>query len=518
MKKLLTILLIMTNLTSMLGQEGINETLIYVKEDDKIGYINFNGQEIIPVEFDAVRWFSDDILPVNKGAIEQDYEAVGGKWGFWNRAGKEIIPLKYEDASIFSEGLATVKLNGKYGFINLKDEVVIEFKYEDANPFQEGLAAVKIAGKWGFIDKKGNLVISPAFHRVEGFDQGFSVVFHLIEEYESEDDGYTYIEEEGKYGLIDTSGALKLDTIYDYIDRFENGYAKIVLERKEGFIDTKGEIAIPIQFDIVEPFSEGLAVVANFMIRDSYYNYGYKKEQIDSLVKEVEKLYEQFGDDLNKIIKHSTFREYEEAKMQEPSEELMHGYINEQGDLIIGFQFDEAEAFKNGLAQVRFGDAPMARVVQVDEKGNELPSYEEQIGLGANLIDKEGKLQLDKNKQILNRYEDSIFVTYNYKGAGAYNENLEEIIPNQYQNLSYLGSGLFVGELEDSKKKVLLGNEIELDLDKNIRRVEQALGNNILVYYIVDREKNRVITKAGIINEKGEWIVKPKYDFAMIEF
>lgn len=506
------------NLTTMFGQENLNETLIHVKEGDKIGFINFDGIEIIPVEFDAVKWFSEDILPVNKGAIEKDYERVGGKWGFWNREGKEIIPLKYEDAKIFKEGLVPVKQNGKYGFINLEDELKIEFKYEDAEPFKENLAAVKVEGKWGFIDKLGNLVIPPSFHRVEDFNNGFSVVFHLIEEYEYEDDGYTYTEEEGKYGLIDKEGKLRLDTIYDHIDKFVNGFAKISLERKEGFINSNGEISIPIHFDKVEKFSEGYAVVANYMIRDSYHNFGYEKEQIDSLEQEVEKLFNTNGDDFNKVINHPTYREFQRAKMQEPSEELMHGYINEKGEVVIDFQFDEAEEFKNGLAKVRFGHSPMFSLVQIDENGNRSPSYQEQIGIGANLIDMNGNLQFDKNKQILNRFEDGIFVTYNHKGAGASKESLEDVISNQYQNLSYLGFGLFVGELKNSKNKVLLGKEVELELDENFWRVKNAFGNRILVDYIVDREKNRVITKSGIINEKGEWILKPKYDFSMIEF
>ncbi|MCI4670512.1 MAG: WG repeat-containing protein [Bacteroidia bacterium] len=523
MKPQLSILLIIMNLTSMFGQEVLNENLIYVKEGNKIGFINFNGKEIIPVEFDAVKSFSEDILPVNKGAIEKDYESVGGKWGFWNREGKEIIPIKYEDAQIFREGLAPVKLNGKYGFINLNDEVILDFKYEDAKPFREGFAAVKIEGKWGFIDKKGNIVISPKFHRVEDFDNGFSIVFHLITEFEYEDDGYRYKEEEGKYGLIDRSGLLKLDTIYDHIDKFENGFAKIELERKEGFINSDGEIAIPIQFDKVEKFSEGLAVVANFMLRDSYHDFGYQKEQIDSLEIELGKLYEKIGDDfstddINMIINHPTYIEFQRAKMQEPSKELMHGYINEKGTVVIDFQFDEAEAFKNGLAKVRFGRSPMFSIVELDENGNRLPSYQEQIGIGANLIDKNGNLQLEKNKQILNRYGDNIFVTYTHMGAGAFNENLEEVIPNQYQNLSYIGYGLFVGELEDSQKKVLLTNDFKLELDENYWSIENAFGNRILVDYIVDREKNRVITKSGIINKKGEWILEPKYDFSMVEF
>lgn len=518
MKPQLILLLLILSIPSLFSQTTNNEPLILVKAGEKEGYINFDGQEVIPVEFDAVRWFSEDMLPVNKGAIEEAYKPVGGKWGFWHRSGKEIIPLQFEDAKIFREGLAPVKLNGKYGFINLKGEVQIDFQFEDAQPFKEDFAAVQLNGKWGFINKKGELVIAPAYHRVKDFQNGFSVVFHLITEFEYEDDGYVYMEEDGKYGLIDEKGILKLDTIYDYIDRFVNGFARVELERKEGFVNSKGEISIPIQFDKTENFSEGLAVVGNYMMRDSYHDFGYSQGEIDSLTKEVEKLYNKYSYDIKTLMNHPTYQEFQTAKMQEPSEQLMHGYINEQGEVVIDFQYDQADAFKNNLAKVRFGQETMIRIIEVDENGNEMPSYAEKIGIGTNLIDTTGKLLLSQNQTSINRCDDKILVTYNYLGAGAQYENLKEIITPQFRNLSYLGDGYFVGEIKNSKNKVLLGNGVELELDEHFWRLEKANGNRILVDFVIDKKGNRTITKSGIINEKGEWILKPKYDFSMVEF
>jgi len=352
MKQQITTLLILMNLTLLFGQEKTNTPLIHVKHGDKIGFINFEGREVIPVEFDAVKWFSEDIMAVNKGAIEEDYEAIGGKWGFWNREGEEIIPLKYEDVKAFQEGLAPVKLNGKYGFIDIDDNVQIELQYEDARPFKGGLAAVKIGDQWGFINKVGDLIAPPSFHRVEDFNNSFSIVFHLRETYEYEDDGDIYEDEYGKYGLIDTFGSLRLDTIYDYISEFKNGFARIELDRKEGFIDSEGEISIPIQFDEVEDFSDGLAVVANYMMRGSNYDFGYSKKQIDSLELKAKNILKTMGDNYSAIMYHPTFQEYQMATMQEPSEKLTYGYINERGEIVIDLQFDRAESFENGLAVV----------------------------------------------------------------------------------------------------------------------------------------------------------------------
>ena len=81
------------------------------------------------------------------------------KWGFINKQGKEVIPLQYDDVSSFSEGLATVKLNGKWGVIDKTGNIEIPPKYDFIYPFKEGLASVMLNNKWGFIDKTGNEVI-----------------------------------------------------------------------------------------------------------------------------------------------------------------------------------------------------------------------------------------------------------------------------------------------------------------------------------------------------------------------
>ena len=43
---------------------------------------------------------------------------LNDKWGFIDKSGTEIIPCKYDWAEGFSEGRAKVKLNGKQGYVN----------------------------------------------------------------------------------------------------------------------------------------------------------------------------------------------------------------------------------------------------------------------------------------------------------------------------------------------------------------------------------------------------------------
>ena len=80
-----------------------------------------------------------------------------GKYGFIDFEGNEVIPLKYEDAFNFRNGFAPVKLNGKWSYINLEGKEITQFIYDEALNFQEDIdvAAVIIGDYYGFIDKSG---------------------------------------------------------------------------------------------------------------------------------------------------------------------------------------------------------------------------------------------------------------------------------------------------------------------------------------------------------------------------
>lgn len=496
----------------MNGQNKKNLYLAWTSNNEKIGFINLDGEAIIPIEFDNARSFSEGVVAVNKGATEKNYRTTGGKWGFMDKEGKQIIDLKYENATIFKDGLAPVKLNGKYGFINKKGKVIIDFQYDDAHPFYEELAAIKIGKKWGFINKKGKIQIAPQFGRVQDFDHGFSVVFHIVNEYLNLEDEFEYVEEEGVFGLIDPKGVLVLDTIYDYINPFKNDFARIALNGKEGFIDLTGKIVIPIQFDNTGDFSEGLAVVANWMMWKSYYDFGYSKKQIDSLEQEVNQLYNTIGLYGFEKYDYPVFREFEKAQMQKPSEKLIYGYINKKGEIVINFQFENAETFNNGLAQVRFGEQQMGFFATFDDNGKELPTYAEKIGIGYNLINTRGELQLETNQRIINTYDD-LFITHNYQGIGAFNNNLIEIIAveSHYKNLMPLGNGFFYAEMKNSKQKVFINAKEIIKTDVNFNKIKAASNNRFIVDYIINKTEGK--TKEGIMDSQGKWILKPTYDY-----
>ena len=87
----------------------------------------------------------------NRYRVELD-----NKYGFVNIIGKEVIPCIYDYALSFSEGLASVRLNGKWGFIDKTGKEVIPCIYDYAKSFSNGIAWVKLNGEGYYININGN--------------------------------------------------------------------------------------------------------------------------------------------------------------------------------------------------------------------------------------------------------------------------------------------------------------------------------------------------------------------------
>ena len=155
---------IVTNTFSQIIKPIVNEkTKLY-------DYINTaNNNKINKYSYDQASTFSDGMAKVNRN----------GLWGFINENGDEIIPCKYLSASDFKEGLAAVSIgdltitenfsfpkNQKYGVINKEGKVVIPFEFKEIGLFINGLArasTLEIFNLWGWIDIKGNWIITPKF-------------------------------------------------------------------------------------------------------------------------------------------------------------------------------------------------------------------------------------------------------------------------------------------------------------------------------------------------------------------
>lgn len=143
------------------------EPLIGVIKNQKYGFVNTNGDIVIPVIYENATFFNADnhLLGVKKH----------GKWGFINHKNKVVIPFQYDDVYCLQEGcdgffngLVSVQKNGKWGVVNTKNQIIIPFEYDEIGSSQElwGRNVIRVSknDKWGVVDKS-NRVIIPLQHK-----------------------------------------------------------------------------------------------------------------------------------------------------------------------------------------------------------------------------------------------------------------------------------------------------------------------------------------------------------------
>ena len=81
------------------------------------------------------------------------------KFGFIDRQGEVVIPIEYDCAMSFSEGYACVFKGEHCGYIDKENNLVINYQFDAGTPVIEGSSRVKKLGKWGelFIDNPNEI-------------------------------------------------------------------------------------------------------------------------------------------------------------------------------------------------------------------------------------------------------------------------------------------------------------------------------------------------------------------------
>ncbi len=200
----------------------------------KYGYINDEGETVIPIMYDEVDvpnhsdyWDGRGLMPV----------CINSKWGYINYHGEVVVPIEYDAVSSYRNytGVLTVKKEGLYGVFNLKGDALlpIQFKTIEGDYFKKNVFAVNMGGKYGFYDSNYQLVIPCKYDYVSGF---------------SEEDGLCAVGIDGKYGFINKDGEEVIPLIYDFADSFHHGLAPVIKNRILGFINPKGAIVVPHQY------------------------------------------------------------------------------------------------------------------------------------------------------------------------------------------------------------------------------------------------------------------------------
>ena len=206
------------------------EGFAYVVSDNKLGFIDIGGVEVIPLNYEYKKDFNFNFY--------QNYAFIykNGKFGVIDKENNLIKAPMYDDVlndyelefdytTEYYEGyeLVPVKLNNKWGYISRNGQDVIQPEYVEAYPFVNNeLARVKLqTDAYNFIDKNNTLLSSSNFSSAQDFYDGYAVT--SLGDY--------------KVGLIDTSGNVVVDHNYDYVGYPRYGKILTIINSKSVYYD-----------------------------------------------------------------------------------------------------------------------------------------------------------------------------------------------------------------------------------------------------------------------------------------
>ncbi|MCH2046508.1 MAG: WG repeat-containing protein, partial [Saprospiraceae bacterium] len=289
---------------------------------DKYGFMDEEGKEIIPVQFEAIKGKKFNHLFRPKGFIG-NYASVSknGKWGLIDSLGREIIPFDYDQPlgiGLFSNDKSSalwdyfytqkliVRKNRKvnvYGLIDSNNQVLLKEAYVYIQPFLLGdkqyILGQKFKGKKELFDLQGNKILNHSYQDLSASKTGLLIAS----------------KGKGKYGLINLEGKELIPLKYYWIQDLDPKHGLFLFRTKakgslQGIINQNGEVILKPTYEYISHFQEGLAVV------------GRRNQALEKKQQNIKRIWE-------------------------------YGFINLEGELVIPFQYSNVVYhFKNGEATV----------------------------------------------------------------------------------------------------------------------------------------------------------------------
>jgi hypothetical protein len=140
MMKILSFLIVFVSFTSFSQEEREIMYRIYNEETDECGYVNVNGDTLIPLGT-VFYCFSDstDFAIIENLDMEEGFPAIDSK-------GDEVFRVfAYDNGPDYiEEGMFRIIKNGLIGYATEAGEIIVPPTYEAAWPFENGRALVSL--------------------------------------------------------------------------------------------------------------------------------------------------------------------------------------------------------------------------------------------------------------------------------------------------------------------------------------------------------------------------------------
>ena len=346
------------------------------------------------------------------------------KYGVIDNLGNTIVKSKYDYISKYNNNVAIAKDNEGYFLIDVFGNIITKEKYNCISLY-DNMYKVEKNGLFGYIDNLGNTIIPPIYKFIGCFEEDLAV-----------------IEINNKYGYINKSNELVIEPVYDEASSFDNGYAKVKKDKDLDeeilyIIDKQGNTIFKSPEDLVNISSqnEGL-YIATKIKEDNTTKLGYINEFGDTIIPFIYDEAYPFKDNLAVVKQNNKC-----------------GVIDKNNNLIVDFKYDYISNFYNNYAVIRNDNYRKYGLINNQGKTILPPVFDNIILLNDNNIYVEGyiydinKIELDY-KIIIK--DDDRFIVKNFNTEKEMN-NYYNLFINEYTN--------FMEKLELTNPKKLVKNK-----------------------------------------------------------
>ena len=169
-----------------------------------------------------------------------------------------------------ADHLIPVRSDGKWGYFSTAArKLVLPLQYDSAEAFHDGRAWVSDGRQFGCIDTQGNLTPVQKFDSVGPFGNGFAPFNQgSIQKFSAHDN--EYYQTGGKWGFVNTAGAIAVPAQYDGVVGFSEGLAFLQndepgvgpwMDTRSRCVDAAFKTLFEIELSVLYGFSEGRTVV-----------------------------------------------------------------------------------------------------------------------------------------------------------------------------------------------------------------------------------------------------------------
>jgi len=286
---------------------------IVASKDKHYGLIDANGSLILDMD-------NDSIYENGNFYIAEKDE----KKALFHKTKKSLSPYKYDTIFSFRNigktDAAIISINNHWGLLTSLGTYLVAPEYDAITEFVNGYAIVSKNGLYGFIDTKGDLIIKPQYEDVSSFSNGLAIA-----------------QKGNYYGFLQANGRFLIPPIFDHVKPFDDaGHAVVTLKGRKGILNKNGTYFLKAVY-------KELIFVDNkiIIVQESATNkYGILKTTGEEIAPPI-------YDEIGAFFKSATSY----AKLNDK-----YALINNEGNLLTEFLFDEFSLFNNGFAKVRIKD------------------------------------------------------------------------------------------------------------------------------------------------------------------